>query len=505
MGEVLHGHDEVLDRPVAIKLLRKELASDPASLERFRREARIAASLSHPGIASVFDFVEEGEGCPLMVMELLVGHDLHTILSREGPLDPALAAAVAVQTAVALDHAHRAGAVHRDVKPGNIFLTSSGEVKVTDFGIASAASHTSSPSGGKLIGTLHYLSPEQVRGEEATPASDLYSLGCVLFEMLTGRPPFEGEDDLAAATARLGATPPSPRAINPRVPKALAEVVDRALAENPEDRFPSAGVMAEAIRRASGASGALPPIPVVWAGSEAGAGDRHRPTVSALAAPPTRIEKIALTPRPQQTRGILGPAARRRMPRMARLGIVLVVGLATWAVVASLMSLVRGPLQITLPTWVGLPYEKAKAEADRLGLEVERLDDSSERPAGEVLRQLPVPATKIEQGEVVTFFVSLGDQVRMPRVIGMDQTDARVMLRQSGLESTILVKRVPGPRDGLVMAQDPASGSVVLRSSQVMLSVSFHQGGSADPGEIEGIIEGFLDRVLRDLPGRPRG
>ncbi|MGH2707818.1 MAG: serine/threonine-protein kinase, partial [Actinomycetota bacterium] len=123
MGEVLHGHDEVLDRPVAIKLLRKELASDPGSLERFRREARIAASLSHPGIASVFDFVEEGDGRPLMVMELLVGRDLHTILSREGPLDPKTAGAVAAQVAEGLDHAHRAGAIHRDVKPGNIFLT----------------------------------------------------------------------------------------------------------------------------------------------------------------------------------------------------------------------------------------------------------------------------------------------------------------------------------------------------------------------------------------------
>ncbi|MGH2769876.1 MAG: serine/threonine-protein kinase, partial [Actinomycetota bacterium] len=262
MGEVLHGHDEVLDRPVAIKLLRKELASDPGSLERFRREARIAASLSHPGIASVFDFVEEGDGRPLMVMELLVGRDLHTILSREGPLDPKTAGAVAAQVAEGLDHAHRAGAIHRDVKPGNIFLTSSGGVKVTDFGIASAAGGPGGVAAGKLIGTPHYLSPEQVRGEEATPASDLYSLGCVLFEMLTGRPPFEGENDLSAATARLGAKPPSPRAINPRVSKALAEVVDQALAEDPQDRFPSAGVMAEAIRRASGASRELPTIPV---------------------------------------------------------------------------------------------------------------------------------------------------------------------------------------------------------------------------------------------------
>jgi serine/threonine protein kinase len=287
MGEVLLGHDEVLDRPVAIKLLRKELASDPASLERFRREARIAASLSHPGIASVFDFVEEGDGCPLMVMELLVGRDLHTILSREGPLDPKLAAAVAAQAAEALEHAHQAGAVHRDVKPGNIFITSSGAVKVTDFGIASAASGTARPAGtpsGKLLGTLHYLSPEQVRGEEATPASDLYSLGCVLFEMLTGRPPFEGEDDLAAATARLGATPPDPRKLNPRVPKALAEVVRQALAEDPRDRFSSAGAMARALRRESGTSGELLTIPAGWTGDEtpgAGAGDRHRPTVSA--------------------------------------------------------------------------------------------------------------------------------------------------------------------------------------------------------------------------------
>src|SRR5919197_1378002 len=231
MGQVWEAEDTVLHRSVAVKVLSEVLSQDGRSAERFRREAQAAAGLSHPNVAGVFDYGEE-DGTQFIVMELVEGETLAERLARVGRLDPAEAARIAGEIAAALEVAHRAGIVHRDVKPGNVMLSPQGEVKVLDFGIAAAAgAHLTAP--GFTMGTAAYLSPEQAAGKRAIPASDVYALGVVLYEMLCGHPPFKGETPVAVAAAHVSQEPRPLSEAAPAVPGHLVVVCQKALSKDP--------------------------------------------------------------------------------------------------------------------------------------------------------------------------------------------------------------------------------------------------------------------------------
>ena len=252
MAEVWRARDEVLGgRPVAVKILHENLAGDPGFLERFRLEAVAAARLSHPAVVRVFDTGVDEDVC-FIVMELFEGQNLAEILADRGPLEPPEAAGIAQSVLDALDHAHAQGVVHRDVKPGNVLIGPGGAVKVTDFGIAKAAFAGDITTTGKLLGTALYLAPEQVADKPADHRADLYATGVVLYEMLTGRPPFKAETDLATATMRLTQDPRPPGALRAGIPRALEHVVMRALAREPEDRYQSAAEMRAALDRMAG-------------------------------------------------------------------------------------------------------------------------------------------------------------------------------------------------------------------------------------------------------------
>jgi eukaryotic-like serine/threonine-protein kinase len=237
MGEVWEATDEVLDRRVAVKILRREYADDATFLERFRAEARHAASLSHHGIAAVYDYGED-DGSPFIVMEMVDGDSLADLLSREGRLSPERTLGIVAQTASALQVAHDGGVIHRDVKPGNLLVTADGTVKVTDFGIARATNAVPLTRTGAIMGTAYYISPEQASGQPVTPSSDLYSLGVVAYECLSGRRPFDGHTPVSVALAQVSEEPP---ALPSGVPEPVAALVMRMLAKEPEGRPASAG------------------------------------------------------------------------------------------------------------------------------------------------------------------------------------------------------------------------------------------------------------------------
>ncbi|HSK93923.1 MAG TPA: protein kinase [Candidatus Angelobacter sp.] len=246
MATVYRGHDEQLDRPVAIKLLRGELGDDPTMLRRFETEARRAASVTHPNLVAVYDVGIE-DGVPYIVMELVEGGDLATALAVERPMTAERAARIGVEVADALEVAHEAGLVHRDIKPRNILLDRDGHARVTDFGIARGIGDESLTRTGAVLGSVDYFSPEQARGERATASSDLYGLGAVLYELLTGARPFSGDTPYAIATARLRAPAPDPRASNRQIPERLAAIVRRAMARDPDERFASAAELRAAL------------------------------------------------------------------------------------------------------------------------------------------------------------------------------------------------------------------------------------------------------------------
>ena len=258
MGRVWRARDVLLERPVAVKVLRSELAGDATFRARFRAEAHHTAALHHAHIASVFDYGEqevEGECVAYLVMELVEGESLSTLLEREGRLDPARTLDVLRQTAAALAAAHAAGVVHRDVKPGNVLVGNDGTVKIADFGIAWSASSVPLTGTGQVVGTAHYLSPEQAEGAKASPASDVYALGTVAYECLTGRRPFDGENSVQIALRQIREEPlPLPADI----PPVIRAVVERAMAKDPAVRYPDGATLREAVEAAAAYSPTVP-------------------------------------------------------------------------------------------------------------------------------------------------------------------------------------------------------------------------------------------------------
>ena len=409
MARVYLARDEVLGREVALKVLRERYADDEGFVERFRREARSAASLNHPNVVQVYDQGQAKDGAYYIAMEHVPGGTLKDRIEGEGRLAPAEAAGIASRVAAALEAAHAKGIVHRDVKPQNVLLCASGEAKVADFGIARAASSKTITETDLVLGTAAYMSPEQVRGERVGPASDLYSLGVVLYEMLTGELPFRSEDPIATAMKHVNEPPPHPAEANPAVPGELDALVVKLLAKRPEDRYPSAGELAEDLLRTRDglpplAAGSAPTAPL-----RENTGETRVAPAPAAAAP---VRTTVGTPRPS------GATGRRRglLPLLALLlvGVALLGGIS-WALSRDSSdpnpsTEAGGAGRVEVPDVVGLEREEARGRIEEADLEPgpETEAPSDEVAAGAVSGQDPPAGTTAERGAAVSLVLSTG-------------------------------------------------------------------------------------------------
>ncbi|MDP9439663.1 MAG: protein kinase, partial [Actinomycetota bacterium] len=344
MAEVFLAHDDILDRDVALKIMSGRYAGDDEFVERFRREAQSAAALSHPNIVSIFDRGEADDGTYYIAMEYLPGGTLKDRILKRGALPPRTAAAVALQIAEALCAAHERDVIHRDIKPHNILITGSGDVKVTDFGIARAASSSTMTRTGHILGTAHYISPEQAMGEPVGPASDLYSLGVVLYEMLTGEMPFDADTPLGIAMKHVNGHLVPPQVLNPEIPDGINAITMRLLQKDPSARYATDDELIDDLERVL--SGLDP------------SGATTEMATSVLPAATTR-----LAPPPQSVR----PAKRKRRtaPFVLALLVLALLGLLAWAGYALLGDQPPAqpkPAMISVPSLVGMDVDAAEDE-----------------------------------------------------------------------------------------------------------------------------------------------
>jgi serine/threonine-protein kinase len=409
MGEVWRAHDELLDREVAVKVLKHEYAQDESFLERFRAEARHTAALSHAGIAGVYDY-GEAAGTAYLVMELVPGEPLSALLAREGRLSADRTLDLVAQVARALDVAHKAGVIHRDVKPGNILVCPDGTVKVTDFGIARAADAVPLTKTGVVLGTAQYLSPEQGHGSTVTPASDVYSLGVVAYECLAGRRPFEADSPVAVAMAHLYE---EPAPLPDEVPAEAAALVMHAMAKEPGARYASAGDLADAAEAVR--TGAPAPVPVVVPPEavEGAPVPAAAAVTTALGGAPATTAMEAAT-----TAGAPGTAAPERTALLDRVRgadrrtvVAAAITGAMLLVVLLAFVLLRPPPKRTVPPLVGKPAATAYATLKKLGLHhKDRTAYSRRWPKGTVVDIAPKAGTALRKGDDVTVTISRGPQ-----------------------------------------------------------------------------------------------
>lgn len=473
MADVYLAKDTHLGREVAIKILYKRYAQDEEFVARFRREAQSAAALNHPHIVSIFDR-GEADGSYYIAMEYLEGKSLKEVIP-EGGLEPARAIEIAVQILQALQFAHENDVIHRDIKPHNIVINGRGRVKVTDFGIALAGTAPAMTETGSIIGTAQYLSPEQAKGKAVEQSSDLYSMGVVLYEMLTGRVPFEGENPVAIALKHLSDIPVPPQALVPRIPDNLNAVVMRALAKDPRDRYPTAEEFIADLERCqknlpvaavatadSAMTSVIPAGVAAAAGATLGAG---ADTAWADSPDPTMVRQT-----PPGAGGRKGVGNKKYL-------YLLLVFLALAAAATGIYFLAFAQQgSIPVPSVTGLDRVQAEANIKAAGLksEIESEEFSESVTAGKVIRQNPEAGAKLKQDGVVRLVISKGsNKVAVPDILGQSSNYAESKLKEAGLNGDRQPDEYSASvAEGNIVRQDPAPGSQVQKGSAVKYVIS---------------------------------
>ena len=454
MAKVFLAHDEVLDRDVALKMLKDKYTENEEFVERFKREAQSAAALSHPNIVPIFDRGASEDGTYYIAMEYLSGGTLKDRILSRGALSARTAAAVALQIAEALRAAHERGVIHRDIKPHNILITESGDVKVTDFGIARAASSSTMTRTGSILGTAHYISPEQAMGEPVGPASDLYSLGIVLFEMLTGELPYDADTPLGIAMKHVNGRLRPPQEIDPSIPAGINAITCRLLAKDPGDRYASDAELIEDLER-------------VVAGLEPANATTEVMTRAMPATAPTRVG-------PPPAYG-----GRRSGKRWG--GLPLVLALLGLLILALLTLMGYTYLQdrqqqeqvarIAVPDLVGMTVEEAENQVGDDFEIVEAGSEEGEAPVNTILSQDPEVGGRAEKGSEISVTV-VGTRVAdVPNVVRQSSETAQRTLEVAGFKVAVQRRESSSEEEGLIVGQDPQGGTSAEVGSVVRITV----------------------------------
>jgi beta-lactam-binding protein with PASTA domain/tRNA A-37 threonylcarbamoyl transferase component Bud32 len=490
MAEVYRARDIRLDRIVAIKTLRADLARDQIFQARFRREAQSAASLNHPSIVAVYDTGEDmatGVPVPYIVMEFVDGRTVRDLLQDGHRLLPERSLEIIDGVLRALDYSHQAGIVHRDIKPGNVMVTRNGDVKVMDFGIARAMSDAQATmtQTAQVIGTAQYLSPEQARGERVDSRSDLYSAGCLLYELLTGRPPFTGDSPVAIAYQHVRENPIPPSRVDPDVPAWADAIVLKAMAKSPADRYQTAADMRADLQRA--ASGlpvaAAPPTRVdMYQNTQRMGADQMMGRTSAI--PPVADYDYAGGGGYERGRG----GGHRWIPWVV--GLVLVLGV----VIGVAYYLLAGGKTASVPLVDNQPVATAQKEISDANLRSVVVDqDNNSVQKGLVISSNPAQGNNVAVNTLVTLYVSAGaSPVSVPDVVGQQETAAQSALQAKGFQVSVKPDPSSTQPSGTVIAQSP-SGGTAAPGSTVTITVS---GGATGVPSVVGDSQQTANQVL---------
>lgn len=478
MADVYKAHDKILDRVVAVKILHAQLAGDKEFLAKFQMEAQGAARLSHPNIVNIYDVGVE-DGMHYIVMEYVDGETLKDKITREGHLSIPESLKIAKEIAEALSHAHKNNLVHCDVKPHNILVMQDGRVKVADFGIARAVTSTTMTYNGNVVGSVHYFSPEQAKGTKITPKSDVYSLGVVLYEMLTGHLPFTGETTVSVALKHLQDQPRSIRSIDAQIPAVVEAIVFKAMSKDPNDR-PDASGLAEDIASTERLLGfKQETAPVV------------DPFATQMMPRVTEADlEIAEDEEPQQ------PVYKSRK-FIFSIVAVLVLGFAIGAFLS--FGKFWSSAEITVPDVTGRPVALAKQllEAQNLRVNIAETYDANV-PAGQVAKQSPEAGSVVKEQRVITIYVSKGgEELTMPDLKGLSKSAVEEKLRKMGLVVGSVYMKESDKDVGTVLDQDPQPGSKINKGKSVDITVS--KGKKVQLVKVPDFTGGTIDAAKSSL------
>lgn len=490
MADVRVGRDLRLGRTVAVKQLRADLAADPTFQERFRREAQSAASLNHPAIVAVYDTGEgldrDGHIAPYIVMEYVEGQTLRDIMRDGRKLLPERALDIAADVLSALDYSHRSGIVHRDIKPANVMLTPAGQIKVMDFGIARAIADASSAmtQTAAVIGTAQYLSPEQARGETVDARSDIYSTGCLLYELLTGRPPFVGDSPVSVAYQHVREEARPPSQLNPDVSTSIDAIVAKALAKRTEDRYQSAAEMRNDIERVNAGHRIEAPTAITQGIPMATS------TMPAAVLPPANVPPVGADPDTKR-RGGRG--------KWWLIGIIALLLLAGGVFAAMQMTKDPPVVMVTVPKVTGETLDVATRALEQKKFDVaEVYETSQDVEKDHVISQNPAGDTSQAEGSTITLTVSSGpEQVKIPSLVGYSYEDAKKLLEGDGYKLKVKKEDVDSnqPKDQVINS-DPPVGQLVDVGQTVTLKVS---KGQVDVPQLVNLTKDEAVKALTDL------